>query len=346
MEKRLIKKEMLSDAIRRISEEMPVYAPVREDGDVLFRVLEEGMEPLMDYSNSKNAPKNIFFPHTEVMMKYTRTDRGMEISGGGEEAKEAVLFGVRPCDALSFILLDMVFDQKEYRDPYYIDKREKTIIISLACVHPPYTTCFCTSVGGSPISSEGADVLLTDIGKNYLVEFITDKGEKLLEKFGDLPKADRGVETLKEEICERAEKEIKSHIPAREIKPILDDNFEHPFWDTIHQRCLACGTCTYLCPTCHCFDISDEVKGDGGRRIRSWDSCMYWLFTHEASGHNPRPSQKERWRQRVMHKFKYYVDNFQAISCVGCGRCVRYCPVNIDIRKIVEDVSKLKALKI
>ncbi|MBW2651275.1 MAG: 4Fe-4S dicluster domain-containing protein, partial [Deltaproteobacteria bacterium] len=105
--------------------------------------------------------------------------------------------------------------------------------------------------------------------------------------------------------------------------------------------CLACGTCTYLCPTCHCFDITDEVKREDGKRIRSWDSCMSWLFTIETSGHNPRPSQKERWRQRLMHKFKYFADNFDAIACVGCGRCVMYCPVNIDIRKIVTDISKL-----
>ncbi|MCE5274896.1 MAG: 4Fe-4S dicluster domain-containing protein, partial [Deltaproteobacteria bacterium] len=95
------------------------------------------------------------------------------------------------------------------------------------------------------------------------------------------------------------------------------------------------------CPTCHCFDISDEVKGSDGKRLRNWDSCMFPLFTKETSGHNPRPSQKERWRQRVMHKFRYYVDNFGAIACVGCGRCVMSCPVNLDIRKIVEDISKL-----
>jgi len=119
-------------------------------------------------------------------------------------------------------------------------------------------------------------------------------------------------------------------------------NFENPIWATIHGKCLACGTCTWMCPTCHCFDISDEVKGNDGVRIRSWDSCMFPLFTKETSGHNPRTSQKERWRQRVMHKFKYYVDNFNAIACVGCGRCVMSCPVNLDIRKVVEDIAKIK----
>jgi ferredoxin len=194
-------------------------------------------------------------------------------------------------------------------------------------------------VGGSPFSTEAVDVLLTDLGDTYLAEFLTDKGRNLLTYFGDT-KADEAAAKQKETIAAQAASAIKSQIPAKEIKPWLDANFEHPFWNTIHQKCLACGTCTYLCPTCHCFDITDEVKGADGKRIRNWDSCMYWLFTKETSGHNPRSSQKERWRQRLMHKFRYYVDNFGAISCVGCGRCVLYCPVNIDIRKIVEDISK------
>ena len=341
MEKRLIKKDALSGIINKLSEQMLVYAPVKDEDNVLFKVLEKGMKPLVDYSNTRNAPKNFFFPKTETMMRYMRTERGIELSGEGEEKPEMVLFGVRPCDARSFMLLDNIFDQEKYKDPYYIDKREKTTIISLACVHPPYSTCFCTSVGGHPLSEEGADILLTDIGDDYLAEFITPKGEKLLGKIGDLPAVDGSADEKKKELSENAEKEIKSTIPGKEIKTWLDENFEHPFWDTIHQSCLACGTCTYLCPTCHCFDIRDEVKGNDGKRIRTWDSCMYWLFTKETSGHNPRTSQKQRWRQRLMHKFKYFVDNFDAIACVGCGRCVMYCPVNIDIRKIVNDISKL-----
>jgi len=340
MEKRLIKKDALAGLMKKLAERMPVYAPVKVEDNVLFKVLEKGDEPLASFANSKNAPKNFFFPHTEVMMRYTRTDKGSEFAGGAEDAGERILFGVRPCDARSFVLLDKLFDQEKYKDNFYIDKRNKTAVVALACVHPPYSTCFCTSVGGSPTSTEGVDVLLTDLGDQYLAEFLTPKGETYIKDFGDA-KADEAVEQKKKAIAAQAEGEIKSRIPAKEIKPILDVNFENPFWGTIHQRCLACGTCTYLCPTCHCFDISDEVKHSDGRRLRNWDSCMFPLFTLETSGHNPRPSQKERWRQRAMHKFKYFVDNFDAIACVGCGRCVMYCPVNIDIRKIVEDISKL-----
>jgi ferredoxin len=341
MEKRLIKKETLAGIVGELAGKMRVCAPMKAEDQVLFRVLEAGEKPLVDFANTKNAPKNFLFPRTEMMMKYTRTGKGMVFAGEEEtDGGQTLLFGVRPCDARSFTLLDMLFDQEKYRDPYYINKRKRTIVVALACVHPPYTTCFCTSVGGNPVSSEGVDLLLTDLGEAYLAEFLTPKGEALLSAFGGTP-AGKGVEKKKEEIAARAAGEIASRIPAREIKPILDTHFEDPFWDTLHLKCLACGTCTYLCPTCHCFDISDEVKGNDGIRIRNWDSCMFPMFTKETSGHNPRPSQKERWRQRIMHKFRYYVDNFGAISCVGCGRCVMACPVNLDIRKVVADIAKL-----
>jgi ferredoxin len=339
MKKRLIKKHELTGIIDKLASGLLVYAPVQDEDNVLFKPVQKGDTVLTTFANTKNAPKNLFFPRSELLMKYTRTDKGMELAAGAPEASQAVIFGVRPCDARSLILLDMLFDQDKWKDPYYFDKRAKTTVIALNCVHPPYSSCFCTSVGGSPVSSEGADILLTDLGENYLTEFVTEKGRALLKYFGDV-NADKTSEKTKDEIAKTSAAEIKVQIPAREIKPWLDANFEHPFWDTIHQKCIACGTCTYLCPTCHCFDITDEMKGGNGMRIRNWDSCMYWLFTKETSGHNPRSSQKERWRQRLMHKFRYYVDMFGAISCVGCGRCVIYCPVNLDIRKLVEDIAK------
>lgn len=342
MEKRIIKKENLAGLVKKLAAERTVYAPVKEGDNVVYAVPENGKEPLLEYGNTKDAPKNLFFPQAETLLRFMRTKRGMEMKEDETgRAKEVVLFGTRPCDARSFALLDALFNQEQWKDPYYIERRNKTTVVSLGCVHPPYTTCFCTSVGGHPLSTEGADVLLTDLGDSWLAEFLTDKGKKLLEKWGDLPKADKAADSKKKDLSAKAESEIKSKIPGKEIKPWLDANFEHPFWDTIHKSCLACGTCTYLCPTCHCFDITDEMKKEDGKRVRSWDSCMFWLFTQETSGHNPRTSQKQRWRQRLMHKFKYFVDNFNAVACVGCGRCVMYCPVNIDIRKIVTDISKL-----
>lgn len=341
MEKRLIEKNALAGIAKGIAEDLTLYAPVAQEDNILFKTLEKGETPHLDRANSKNAPKNFFFPRSEVMLRYTRTPKGVELVAEIVVSQEGVLFGVRPCDARSYVLLDMLFDQEKYKDPFYIEKRKKTTIVSLACAKPPYGVCFCTSVGGHPVDGVGADVLITDLGSEYLVEFLTPKGEALLKYFGER-RADAAADEQKAAVAASAEATLTRKIPAYEIKAKIEAHFQSNFWDGIHKKCLACGTCTFLCPTCHCFDISDEMKYDDGRRLRNWDSCMFPLFTKETSGHNPRPTQKERWRQRVMHKFSYYPENFGAIACVGCGRCVMYCPVNIDIRKIVDDANQLK----
>lgn len=342
MVKRVLQKDGFAGAVRRLAAARRVLGPVREGGNVVFAPLAAGAEPELGYANTRNAPKNALFPHTETLVRYTRTPKGMECAGAGDEPADTVVL-VRPCDAQSFLLLDRVFDQPGCRDPYYLGRRERTAVVALACSKPPYAACFCTSVGGEPVPAEaaGADVLVTDLGDGFLAEFLTPRGEALLPFFEDAAPAGAEAEARKERVRAEARAAVRSHVPAREAKPVLEKNFDHPFWAGLHQKCLACGTCTYLCPTCHCFDISDEAKKDEGVRLRSWDSCMYPLFTKEASGHNPRSSQKERWRQRVMHKFRYLPENFGLIGCVGCGRCVLNCPVNLDIRKIVQDVSQI-----
>ena len=340
MKNRLIKKSEILTVVDKLASAKALFAPAMNDGNILFKRIAKSEELSKEYVNSKNAPKGFFFPHTELMMRYARTDKGMAMSEVVVDAQERVLFNVRPCDARSFLLLDKLFIQEKYRDEFYASKREKTTAIVNACVNPSSKSCFCTSVGGSPTAIDGADVIMLDIGDSYLVKFITPKGDALADFFGGVD-ADDAAENKANEVVAKAQQAVDASIPAKDIKTILDNNFANQFWDALPQRCLACGTCTYLCPTCHCFDISDETKGDDGERIRNWDSCMFPLFTKETSGHNPRGTQKDRWRQRVMHKFKYFVDNFEAIGCVGCGRCVSYCPVNMDIRKIVKDISKI-----
>jgi len=146
---------------------------------------------------------------------------------------------------------------------------------------------------------------------------------------------------MKAEIASQADQRVSG--PSTEgLKENLDEMYDDPFWDELHLRCLGCGVCTYLCPTCHCFDIVDEGNGAAGQRLRNWDTCQFALFTHHTSGHNPRPTGRERMRQRVMHKFNYFVSNFGDIACVGCGRCVRECPVNLDIRAVIEDARQVR----
>lgn len=299
--------------------EEPTIAQIAEQADVSF-----------DYKNFKMSPKDVFLPQSEVLCQFCR---GEIVPDAADEDGKRVLLGIRPCDAKAIWLMDKVFLQ-EPADSYYKRKRDKTVVISAVCSSPE-DTCFCTSVGGSPASTEGSDILLTDLGEIYLLEPVTSKGEQFLNQFSSLTR-----EAKKKEMSEKEQivAEATSRMPKMDLEGIAErfaEAFESDLWNTASQKCLGCGICTYFCPTCHCFDVTDETLRENGRRLRTWDSCMYSLFTLHASGHNPRPSQNERTRQRFMHKFSYSVDNFGELFCVGCGRCIKHCPVNIDLRELI-----------
>jgi ferredoxin len=235
------------------------------------------------------------------------------------------------------MLLDKFFSSGEAKDPYYLQKRENMIVLGFAC-NQPVSTCFCTSLGGSPFGKDGMDLLLQEINDRYLIEPVTQKGEELLKKFSGLKDATKADIEKAKKLAKAAEIRVKSTVSVGDINEKLDGMFDDPLWDQVAQKCLGCGICTFLCPTCVCFDILEE-EGDRQRRVRIWDSCQFSCFTLETSGHNPRPSGKERMRQRIMHKFNYFVKNYEEISCVGCGRCVQECPVNLDIREIIGEIS-------
>jgi ferredoxin len=182
-------------------------------------------------------------------------------------------------------------------------------------------------------------VLATGLETDVLLRAQTAKGESLLAGVADLL-ADATPEAVKdaEERIETAKEQI-AHVRAEDTARRLSEAYKSPVWDVVSQKCLGCGTCSFLCPTCHCFDVTDDVRRGAGRRVRTWDCCAYPLFTLHASGHNPRPAPRERWRQRIMHKFRYAVENFDAVFCVGCGRCVRNCPVSLDLRTVLKELG-------
>ena len=324
--------ELLDDLLERYT----VFAPTMRDAGVDVDRIRASSEALLDVPNSKRTPKSVFFPQSEVMFTYDLgQDEDVEVP---DEPGPAVLFGIRPCDARSFTLLDKVFDYPAYRDTYYLQRRDNTTVIGSACLHPQ-STCFCTSVGGDPFDVWGMDILTVDLGDRVLVRFITEKGEALLGNDPRLEDAAAADGDQIEHLAEEARAGIRSEVRTDGVQEKLAGMFEDPFWDELHERCAGCGVCTYLCSTCHCFDIVDEVLESEGKRIRLWDSCMFPLFTLHTTGHNPRLSGKERMRQRVMHKFCYFPENYGEIACVGCGRCVQYCPVNMDIREVIDDLA-------
>ncbi|MBO8136996.1 MAG: 4Fe-4S dicluster domain-containing protein [Desulfotomaculum sp.] len=329
----IINKREIAGLLENLAKEYRVYAPVEKDGNVLLEVIEEGAEAALGAATKKPA-KEILFPQSEELFSYQLSDEGLRMEDKIDKTK-TVAFGIRPCDAKSMILLDNVFHNDQYEDVYYTTRRKNTIIVSLGCSEPE-STCFCTSVGGGPFNTDGSDVLLIDLGEKYLAEAVTDQGKEFLSKL-NLPEAGEEEKAEAEGIKKQAQ--ATSEVDITGLKEKLDGMFEHPYWDRLHEKCLGCAACTYLCPTCHCFDIADEAKDKNGCRVRNWDSCMFPLFTLHGSGHNPRPSGKERWRQRLMHKFKYFVERYNATACVGCGRCIKNCPVNLDIRQVLAEIK-------
>jgi ferredoxin len=346
MEEKIIKKSQINKLLEEVEKEYKIFAPVEKEDDFRFSPLVSSSRyslPFDGYRNTKISPKEIFLPQTDTLYEFM----GQEAKPLTPETLNTLIFGIRPCDAQAISFLDKVFIEEDVVDPYYLTRREQTITISLAC-SKPHSTCFCPSVGGKPDNLQGSDIILFDLEEDILVEPVTAKGKEFIENFNKWFKEAKKCEIeQKNKLMDLSLKKIQSEVKIENIPEKLAKSFNISFWDEIHQRCLGCGICSYLCPTCYCFEITDEKESGAepsnisqGKRMRCWASCMFPLFTREASGHNPRPSAKERLRQRIMHKFSYCPENFKEIFCTGCGRCVRNCPVNLDLREILTNVVK------
>jgi len=335
----LLNKNRLKGIVAELLSEYRVIAPVRRGDELRFDEVTPSDEVVLDYRNTAKAPKAAFFPQTETLLRYRRTlDCYDDLAEVPLDQTPTVLLGVRPCDARSFVLLDRVFCQGCYTDPYYRARRAQTLIIALACQHPR-PTCFCHAFDSGPYDRQGADIFVRDAGDAYLVEAVTPRGSSLLAQ-AYLPVADAAHVAEAERIEAEATARLAEVEPVAGIEGMLGELYDNPIWQEIAAKCIACGTCTYVCPECHCFNIEDRPLADGGERVRTWDACMYPLFTQQTSGNNPRPDQAARWRQRTNHKFAYLPRNVGLYGCVGCGRCVLACPVRLDIREVLRTVRR------
>ena len=311
-----------------------VLAPTQsESGKVDMARVTSSEQVMGNYVNTSFPLKRLFLPMSEVLLKYEKGENGdVDLGPESAEAKEVVILGCRPCDAAALKMLDKVF-QWDYSDVAYQQKRDRTTVVSLACTEPG-PECFCTSVGGSPQGSEQSDVLVFgSLDNAALMQANTAKGEKFIERLADAVTPAPGGTKLPELA------KLERKFDPQKVKGWLDNNFESDFWVEKSLSCLGCGTCSYLCPTCHCFDIVDEASWNRGQRRRNWDCCSFSLFTLHASGHNPRPDQAGRYRQRLMHKFKYFPERFGVLACVGCGRCLKNCAVGQNLLADLADIE-------
>jgi sulfhydrogenase subunit beta (sulfur reductase) len=334
----ILKKENLAAFLKSLNARR-LIAPVAKKGKTSFELIEDATMAKLDLNDYLASPKKVVFPQTETLFAFKKQKNGVKVAPA-DRADTTVVFGIRPCDARSFQILDNLF-KGDFNDPYYGNKREHTLLIGLACKEPT-NRCFCPSLGGSPSSTEGLDVLFTDIGDEYYLHIVTDRARSALSQAAALlSEPDAEHQDKKEQADKAAQAKIRRTVNLDGMHEKLPRIFEHEVWMELANKCLGCGICTYYCPTCHCFDIQDEGDVTEGRRIRVWDSCMFEEFTRHASGVNPRHSRAERLRNRIMHKFSYYPANLGAIACVGCGRCIELCPVNEDIIEILNTVRNV-----
>jgi ferredoxin len=269
--------------------------------------------------------KKFFLSPWEYLFK-GRYDHGKEVLEDlSLPENKRIIIGVRPCEAMGLTLLDKVFNAEEYKDEFYLNNRKRTILVGLSCLKPN-KSCFCTSLGGSPASNRGLDALIFPVGNDLIIEIISESAKEIFDSKG------RDLSKEETKAWEADKQRIKESLTCRiKVPESLDSIFESGYWGDVSGACVSCGICTFLCPTCHCFDLVDEKR----KRLRCYDGCAFGDFTMEASGVNPRPSKQERYRQRVFHKFDYFKKNFKENLCVGCGRCIRHCPVKINIAEIV-----------
>ena len=330
MTQRIVTAAALDKLVAEWAKSGAVYAPVKVKDWTEFRRISSLAEADLTRVNTKLSAKGLVFPQCETMFRFetNRPDKAEEVAQPGAQ----VVLGVRPCDSAGIAVLDEFFTGQGETDAYYQRRRERTVLVGLSC-DAPADTCFCSAVGGSPAGTSGLDLLLTDVGGKYVAEPLADRGAALVD---GMPEATAPDLAKKAELAGKAAAAMADRIDTRKLKGLLDAADGHPIWEELSLPCVNCGACTFICPTCHCFDMTDETRKGKGARIRVWDTCQSCMYSQHASGHNPRLAPAARFRNRTMDKFRYTVDMVGEVSCVGCGRCIRECPAAIDIRETVD----------
>ena len=332
----------LSALFSEISANRTLYIPA-DDGarQARFQPYRDGLT-LTKRLNTVRSAKDLFFPQVEELASFRVSGKSIAVAEAETMDAPFAVFGVRACDCRSFSILDRVF-LAEPADTFYAARRKNGTVITLACSRPE-ETCFCNAFGIDAAEPDG-DVSCWMDAKFLYWRANTEKGESLTAQLTLFSDCDEDA------VCElqQATREIMNKLPLRGLS--LDRFgagktkalFDHPAWASLSEACLGCGTCTFVCPTCQCYDIEEFDTGKEVRRFRCWDSCMYSDFTQMSAG-QPRPTQLARFRQRFLHKLVYFPENNDGIfGCVGCGRCLAKCPIHMNIVKVIQTVGGSEA---
>jgi sulfhydrogenase subunit beta (sulfur reductase) len=364
--KYILRKENLRPLLEEMSKTSEVYVPAQDSKNCLFdffKLNEIGPEisfgdeggkrySLDTTEKTRMSPKFIIYPQYEKMLdfKYRKDPEKLDEVNididAATEAGKTVIFGIKPCDVEAVKRMDKVFTEGIVKDPYYTSKRQGSLLISIGC-EVAFEDCFCTMVGGKPFNFENADIGLMETEDGYAVMHLSEKGSKAVqefERFFDKAQDDGSYEKQMQKKQEDTSSRISSlweGIKAEDIPVLMDSAFNISSWKKVSEKCISCGACTFVCPTCYCFDIRDEQESHTGERYRCWDFCTNYLYTLEASGHNPRSDINKRYKNKVNCKYNYNFKRHDGLLyCVGCGRCVDVCPADMDIRQIVGTILK------
>jgi ferredoxin len=282
--------------------------------------------------------KQFLHPPRLRLFSVERKNGDWTIRAAQAPAPAYAFIGVRACDLQAIGIQDRVLLGGEFRDPHYARRREQVFVLAVNC-HKAASTCFCSSLQTGPRVRGGFDLALTELPEVFVVEIGSEAGSEALRDTAwesatafDLGRATQAVQ--------RAERQMVRQLRTDDLPKMLNDNLDHPHWDEVATRCLSCANCTQVCPTCFCTTVEDtsNLKGTAAERTRVWDSCFALDFSHVYGG-NIRPSIRSRYRQWLTHKLGSWVEQFGTLGCVGCGRCITWCPVGIDI------TEELKALR-
>ncbi len=298
------------------------------------RLAQRGDAALFAYAVGAHSWKQVLLPAREMLWRGERTADGFTVEAGEQSPTPVALLGVRPCDLRAIALQDEVLLGRAHHDEHYAARRRDVFVVAVACTHPA-TTCFCTSMGSGPLPGAGFDLSLTEVvdewGHRFVVDVGSDAGASVMSNVpSSLPSA-RDIDA-REQLVRTAVSRVRRSLDRTDLRELLYASAESQHWDEVAQRCLACGNCTLVCPTCFCTSVDDvtDLAGEHAERWRSWDSCFTADFSYIHGG-SIRPSVSARYRHWMTHKLAAWVDQFGETGCVGCGRCITWCPVGIDI---------------